>query len=244
MANKKHLKILNQGVETWNRWRENNSTDHPNLAGANLRAADLSGANLRRAWLNEADLDNAKLDYADLEDADLTNADLTSASLSGANLDGTDLTGAFLGHANLYWASFQTAVLEDTNFNKTSMLHTKFADTDLSRTLELETVKHSGPSTIGIDTLYKSRGKIPEAFLRGCGVPEDFITYAHSLVTNPIEYYSSFISHSSRDKEFADRLHADLQPSTSVAGMPQKTSRSATNSAPELKNQSASTTKS
>jgi len=31
------------------------------------------------------------------------------------------------------------------------------------------------PSGIGIDTLYKSQGVIPDEFLRGAGVPEDVI---------------------------------------------------------------------
>jgi hypothetical protein len=37
-------------------------------------------------------------------------------------------------------------------------------------------------ATIGIDTIYKSRGEIPEVFLRGCGVPDEFIAYIGSMV--------------------------------------------------------------
>ncbi|MBI3669830.1 MAG: toll/interleukin-1 receptor domain-containing protein, partial [Acidobacteria bacterium] len=74
----------------------------------------------------------------------------------------------------------------------------------------LETVTHHGPSTIGIDTIYLSKGQIPERFLRGAGVQETFITYMKSLVVNPIEYYSCFISYSSKDQDFANRLYADL----------------------------------
>jgi hypothetical protein len=33
----------------------------------------------------------------------------------------------------------------------------------------------------------------------------------HSLIANPIDFYSCFISYSSEDQEFAERLHADLQ---------------------------------
>ena len=72
-------------------------------------------------------------------------------------------------------------------------------------------MKHDGPSTIGIDPIYKSKGSIPEAFLRGAGVPEDFIVYMRSLARNPIDFYSCFISYSSQDDDFAQRLHADLQ---------------------------------
>jgi hypothetical protein len=75
----------------------------------------------------------------------------------------------------------------------------------------LETVKHEGPSTIGIDTIYRSNGDIPEVFLKGAGVDDTFITYIHSLVGKPIQYYSCFISYSSKDEAFARRLYADLQ---------------------------------
>jgi hypothetical protein len=72
-------------------------------------------------------------------------------------------------------------------------------------------VIHQGPSIIGIDTIYRSGGNIPEVFLRGAGVSEDFITFMKSLVGKPIEFYSCFISYSSKDQEFAERLHSDLR---------------------------------
>ncbi|HKO57963.1 MAG TPA: toll/interleukin-1 receptor domain-containing protein [Thermoanaerobaculia bacterium] len=74
----------------------------------------------------------------------------------------------------------------------------------------LETIKHIGPSTVGIDTLFRSGG-LPQSFLRGCGVPEEFITYANSLIGKAIEYYSTFISYSSRDDAFTRRLYDALQ---------------------------------
>lgn len=76
---------------------------------------------------------------------------------------------------------------------------------------DLDPVRHDGPSTIGVDTLYLSKGNIPEVFLRGCGVPDAFITYSKSLIGSAIEFYSCFISCSTRDQDFADRLYADLQ---------------------------------
>jgi hypothetical protein len=42
-------------------------------------------------------------------------------------------------------------------------------------------------------------------------VPAPLITYIKSLVNNPINYYTCFISYSSKDQAFAKRLHADLQ---------------------------------
>jgi hypothetical protein len=88
---------------------------------------------------------------------------------------------------------------------------TTFGDLDLRTIKGLETLEHRGPSTIGIDTIYHSGGNIPESFLRGAGVPDIFIEYMRSLVGKPIEYNSCFISYSSKDEAFAQRLYADLQ---------------------------------
>jgi hypothetical protein len=88
---------------------------------------------------------------------------------------------------------------------------TTFGDNDLSKVLGLDTAQSDGPSSIGIDTIYNSHGNIPEVFLRGCGVPEDFITYARSLTTKALDFYSCFISYSHADKPFARRLHDALQ---------------------------------
>jgi hypothetical protein len=81
---------------------------------------------------------------------------------------------------------------------------------DLSKVKGLDTVTHAGPSTIGIDTVYRSGAEIPEVFLRGAGVPNEFITYMKSLVGKPIEFHSCFISCSHKDEEFTKRLHSRM----------------------------------
>lgn len=88
-----------------------------------------------------------------------------------------------------------------------------FTDVDLSIVQGLETIQHLGPSSIGIDTIYRSSGQIPAAFLRGCGVPDSLIDYIPVLVgaLEPIQYYSCFISYSSQNEEFARRLHGRMQ---------------------------------
>jgi hypothetical protein len=55
MANPEHLKVLQQGVEAWNRWRSEHQDIVPDLIGANLITANLSNADL-----SGADLDHAK----------------------------------------------------------------------------------------------------------------------------------------------------------------------------------------
>ena len=124
---------------------------------------------------------------------------------------GPDLSAADLSKANLIGAKLNGATLRDADFTGAQAHYTIFADVDVSAAKGLETVEHDGPSTVGIDTIYKSHGKIPEVFLRGCGVPDNFIEYMHSLAGAAFEYYSCFISYSHQDKLFARRLHDALQ---------------------------------
>ena len=75
-----------------------------------------------------------------------------------------------------------------------------------------------------------SEGKIPEAFWREAGMPDEFITYMASLVGRAIEFYSCFISYSSKDQDFAERLHADLRAKGVRCWFAPKTFRVAANS--------------
>lgn len=225
MANPEHLEILNQGVDKWNEWYFENIDIELDLSRANLRGAGLSRANLGNLDLRGADLTRAFLYFSDLYGADLSGAKLTGADLSGAHLDHAnlssadlhiatlradlsyaDLSHALLTHANLYGANLYGADLSHAEVG-----YTNFADIDLSQALGLENIKHHASSIIGIDTIYKSGGNISEVFLRGCGVPENFITFHKSLFNSPNEFYSCFISYSHEDKSFAIRLHDELQ---------------------------------
>ena len=142
----------------------------------------------------------------DLGEADLSGADLRNTSVSQSNLSGANLTNANLVNANLKEVNLRKAKLDSMAAG-----WTVFLDVDLSEATGLDAVFHMGPSYVGIDTIYRSGGNIPEIFLRGAGVPENFITYMKSLAGTAIEFYSCFISYSTRDQEFAERLYADLQ---------------------------------
>ncbi len=74
----------------------------------------------------------------------------------------------------------------------------------------MDSCVHASPSTIDHRTLAKS-GKLPLEFLRGCGLPDALIDYLPSLLGDALQFYSCFISYSSKDQDFAERLHADLQ---------------------------------
>ncbi|MEO1287747.1 MAG: toll/interleukin-1 receptor domain-containing protein [Chloroflexota bacterium] len=216
MANPDHLAILKKALEAkniniWNKWRKENPDIKPDLSSVNLISANLSDANLDSANLREVDLSDANLGGANLGGADLISADLSDANLDSADLRGADLRGADLRGANLGFVNLGSANLSDTNLNESILGWTIFGDVDLSYIKHLEKAHHIAPSTIGIDTLYKSGGNIPEVFLRGCGVPDTMITFARSLVSKAIDYHSCFISYNHQDKAFARRVHDTLQ---------------------------------
>ena len=186
MANQEHLDILKQGVYTWNTWRTQHPRIQPDLSDADLSSTDLRGANL-----HHTNLSHVNFNVTDLSQAILIEANLSGAGLVTTNLSYTQLLGANFHNAKIGW--------------------TIFGDVDLSVVKRLDTVDHVGPSTIGTDTILNSEGNIPEAFLRGAGLTDALIDYARSLRHHPIAYYTCFISYSSKDQDFAERLHDDLQ---------------------------------
>ena len=116
-----------------------------------------------------------------------------------------------LAGANLIEANLSKSELNRSNLSEAFIAWSCFGDNDLSHTQGLEKVKHFGPSTIGIDTIFRSEGKIPEEFLRGAGVPEHFISYTGYLNAKAFECNSCFISYSGKDRKFIEKLNADLQ---------------------------------
>ncbi|MBX7133996.1 MAG: toll/interleukin-1 receptor domain-containing protein [Fimbriimonadaceae bacterium] len=191
------------------------------LRGADLYEADLTGAKLVEADLGRANLLKADLREADLYDANLRGANLRDATLVEANLSEADLRDAMLVEANLNVANLQGAHLRGANLYRACLIGadlthaetggTLFSDLDLSAAKGLDTVHHWGPSTLGIDTLYRSKGRISEVFLRGVGMEENLITYIPALFAQSSQYYSCFISYSWADKAFARQLHDTLQ---------------------------------
>jgi len=213
MANPEHLELLKRGVEAWNKWIREHQYFTPDLRGADLSRADLNGANLYGVDLMGASLTDAGLSNADLSGAYLINTDLGGANLINANLYGSTLVGANLQGAVLFEANLSHANLTGADLTTAALSNTTFVGNDLSEVRGLEMVMHLAPSSIGVDTLYKSGGRIPEAFLRGCGVPDDFIAFipSHFGVRQAIQFYSCFISYSTRDEEFARRLYSRMR---------------------------------
>lgn len=225
MANEEHVKLLKRGVIAWNKWRENNPDAVPDLSRTKLRGIDLSNVNkiVRKNRVTHNIPYKVNLSGANISAADLTFANLRIGSFVGANLNGSllmganftmaDLRDATFDGAYLGFANFSQARFHNTDFSNAMVEHTVFSGNDLQGVKGLDALKSIGPSYISIDSFLLSNGNIPEVFLRGTGVPEDFITHMRAIIEGmqPIQFYSCFISYSHADKSFARRLHNDLQ---------------------------------
>jgi len=256
MANYEQLDILKQGGWVWNHWLASNRGVAINLSGAILWGVDLSLAYLSKADLSKAILSRVNLRGANLSQANLTSsnlqeADLTEADLSEANLRQAELTKANLSKADLVQADFNGAYLRKTNlmesnlrgadlsrvadltgsiFSQAEMDGTSFGNLDLTKAIGLEDVNHSGPSSISTDTFAQSKGRIPEVFLRGCGLSdweiEEVKLYDPDLsnddvnkilykmydlrASQAIQISPLFISYSHADSSFVDKVEVHL----------------------------------
>ena len=135
MANQEHLDILMQGVDVWNKWRQEHPNMQPDLSESVLIRTDLRGVNLRRVNMCRVDLRHAYLYAADLTEANLMAANLYRTDLIGACLIGVNLTGAGINSANLYGSDFTEAKLRGANLNMANLSMANFHGADLRETI-------------------------------------------------------------------------------------------------------------
>jgi len=134
------------------------------------------------------------LSGADFGGADLNSALLTEANLRGAYLMEAHMSEAELQGADLYLARLSGARLRQASLNGAQL------------------IQAGGPSVLDHRTLMRS-GRLPLLFSADADSRTACIEYLPSLVATglAIRFYSCFISYSTKDQDFADRLHADLQ---------------------------------
>lgn len=187
-----------------------------NLRGADLRAANLEGADLDSAILSAANLTGASLKGANLsrvnlDRANLTDADLTDTIFHGAALTRTNLSGANLSGADFYSAIFNDTPTVGTKFAGSLVGYTVFQNCDLSQAEGLDQIRHDAPSTLGIDSLLRSGGLLPDEFLRGVGAPDSLLEFQKSLQGGITITGDIFIACADADIPFGQKLQNDLR---------------------------------
>ncbi|MBP1750220.1 MAG: ion transport 2 domain protein [Deltaproteobacteria bacterium] len=132
MASKEHVHLIDRGVVSFNKWRDENPD-----AVIDLRDADMHGKDLRSINLSHAILEGADLSHALLSDANLSFAKLRKANLSHADMDRTDLSHGDLKVARFALAHLRNAVffyakLRGADLRGADLRHASLEDADLS----------------------------------------------------------------------------------------------------------------
>lgn len=230
MADQRQVERLRAGVEGWNAW----AAGIVDLREVDLSGVDLRGANLRGAVLRDADLRHSDLRFSDLQLADLSGCLICGSDLCKANLRGGSLRIANLLDAELRGANLIGADLTDANLLGAGFSESRFGwtsvTTDWERAKFTSEIVHSGPSTGALDASSRSRGTLPQSFLRGCGLEDwevEFTKLHRSDLTGPqvtdivyaidrmrglapIHPRGVFISYSRNDSEFVDWLAGEF----------------------------------
>ena len=135
MANSEHVKIIKQGVDAWNSWRERNEGSTPDLAWANLIGLNLEGVNfsdvnLKLAFCRTTNFSNADLRGSNLYGTNFQDSRLESAQMQNTNLEGANLIKAELKNANLEGANLKLAQLDNADCEGTNLLGTSKLSTE------------------------------------------------------------------------------------------------------------------
>lgn len=117
MENQEHLDILKQGVEIWNKWREEHPEIQPLLNGASLNGVDLSGINLSGSQITTSFFGTTRFIGANLHGVTMHGSTVNNADLSEADLSGGNFSGVNFTQANLFRANFRGTYLVRSVFN-------------------------------------------------------------------------------------------------------------------------------
>jgi hypothetical protein len=130
-------------------------------------------------------------------------------------LEGANLKDADLREANLISAELQDVQVAGADFEGASFGQTSIGGVDLSRANNLDLAVHFRPSSVSSETLHLTAAGLagmPESarrpasrFLTNSGMDEELLVTVQSWIGKPFEFYSSFLSHSSLDKVFAQK---------------------------------------
>ena len=132
MANQEHVDVLKQGVEAWNKWREQYGI-RPDLSEADLSGSNLSGAWLYQTNFYKANLSDTFIQATNLFECDFRHALLCRADFNHSLLDKADLSYANLNEASIYLAHCENSIFHKADLHNAQIFDTKFRRADFNQ---------------------------------------------------------------------------------------------------------------
>lgn len=138
MANKDHIKLIQEGVSFWNEKRRHLgcSPDFSGevLTGISFEGADLSLANFENSYLKDQIFSKAGLQYANFHKAFLKEAHLDNVSANDACFTDTYLWRAYLQCGDFSNADFTNADLSEAKLENADLVDAKLLGTNMTDT--------------------------------------------------------------------------------------------------------------
>jgi uncharacterized protein YjbI with pentapeptide repeats len=143
-----HFAKLEEGVQVWNQWREDNPHEDEldfseaefegtSLEGANLSSMNFTNAHIGWSYLNKVRFNGSDLSGADLSESILTHANFGGANLKRANLSKADLRNTNFKYARLFRTDMEQANLVGANLTEAKLFganleYANLSDSDLT----------------------------------------------------------------------------------------------------------------
>ena len=141
----------------------------------------------------------------DFTGVDILGVHFENSTLLDVNFFGSTFVDAAFANSEIINSSFDGSESKELAF-----LYANFIRTKITKIKGINTVVFAGACSTDFDTISLS-WPAPISFLRGCRLPDNLIDYLPSLLNQPIQFYSCFVSHADKNREFVDRLYNDMQ---------------------------------
>jgi uncharacterized protein YjbI with pentapeptide repeats len=139
------------------------------LSQRRLSMINFDGADLSRAFVASSELVDSRFRHANLQRAQLIGATVTRCDFEGADLMGSNWRSGNIVNsrpdrarfaADIVGAVLRNVSVEGADFSGAEAGHTLWSDLNLAPAVGLDKLRHSSASTIGLDTIVRSHGRI------------------------------------------------------------------------------------
>ena len=175
------------------------------LAGATFVKSELYDTNFHGADLNNCNFTRVFAKDSHFRGANLSRSQINHSLFIRSWFDGASFAGAHISHSALHHCEFAM-----TDFTDGSLWGVSFVEANLSSVKGLASLRNVREVALDPRTLFSSGRFLPRSFLLGSGVPPLLVEYLPSLVADPIEFDSCFISYSTKDGACARTLRIEL----------------------------------